>query len=170
MTTTRSRILCAHADQDGEGAHWKTEGEPCSAEPPVCDTCQVGPVTVVDGCVELCTGCAYDQLQVALAAKAGERRPMACVRCVEEPAPWRPARASEASEYERATTAYCARCARVLNYELQQDIQGVLRSIERLVKYHGRVLLADEAAAAGEALRRLTDVVGRRPYVEEPAP
>lgn len=25
------RILCAHADENGEGAHWKLEGEPCPA-------------------------------------------------------------------------------------------------------------------------------------------
>lgn len=30
--------------------------------PSVCDVCQVDPVTVIDGCVELCSGCAYEQL------------------------------------------------------------------------------------------------------------
>lgn len=140
------------------------------ASPSVCDVCHVEPVSVIDDAGGTCSGCAYEQLQQALAAKAGERRPMMCVRCSERPAPWWPSPAAEATEMERATTAYCSGCARVENYGLHQDVQGVLRSVERLLTYHGRVLLADEAAAAREAAHRLADVLERRPYVEEPAP
>lgn len=35
MTRYRvNRILCAHADQNGEGAHWKSEGERCPLSAP----------------------------------------------------------------------------------------------------------------------------------------
>lgn len=29
LAENRRRILCAHADRNGEGAHWKYEGDPC---------------------------------------------------------------------------------------------------------------------------------------------
>lgn len=29
----KTRILCAHADQDGVGMHWRNEDEPCEADP-----------------------------------------------------------------------------------------------------------------------------------------
>lgn len=29
------RILCAHADRNGEGAHWKMPGEPCCEHEPL---------------------------------------------------------------------------------------------------------------------------------------
>ena len=32
--TGQRRILCAHADRNGVGAHWKTEGEPCPGTTP----------------------------------------------------------------------------------------------------------------------------------------
>lgn len=28
--SARERVLCAHADRDGEGAHWRYVDEPCS--------------------------------------------------------------------------------------------------------------------------------------------
>lgn len=42
-------ILCAHADRNGEGAHWKRQGEPC----PPCGWI-VGPIWKLDGETCIC--------------------------------------------------------------------------------------------------------------------